>query len=92
MEQCDPSRPVGQDGCPPELKCCSNGCGHVCVRPGNILSTIFTDIIVFILPHWHILYQVFYEQMIKLVGVNIDALLYFQFDFGLLKIGVTGVH
>ena len=82
MEECDP----GQGGCPPDQRCCFNGCGHVCVRPGNILSTIFTDIIVYILPHEHILYQVTsYEQMNKLVGVNIDALLYFQFDFGLLK-------
>nr|XP_032618274.1 WAP four-disulfide core domain protein 18-like isoform X2 [Chelonoidis abingdonii] len=23
----------GDDSCPPGWKCCSNGCGHVCMRP-----------------------------------------------------------
>ncbi|XP_076400110.1 WAP four-disulfide core domain protein 18-like [Peromyscus maniculatus bairdii] len=23
----------GDDSCPDKMKCCSNGCGHVCMRP-----------------------------------------------------------
>ena len=26
--------------CPDDLKCCSNGCGHVCMKPGKIIKNI----------------------------------------------------
>ena len=29
----------GDDDCPGKEKCCSNGCGHVCMRPGTKRQT-----------------------------------------------------
>ena len=28
------------EDCPQNQKCCSNGCGHVCMRPGKYLVTV----------------------------------------------------
>jgi len=30
----------GDGDCPDNEKCCSNGCGHVCMRPGKDLVTV----------------------------------------------------
>nr|XP_006995378.1 WAP four-disulfide core domain protein 18-like [Peromyscus maniculatus bairdii] len=30
----------GDDSCPRKMKCCSNGCGHVCMRPVFKLSIV----------------------------------------------------